>query len=177
MKGACPCGLAMRWWECSFLGYTAWTPIHIYVCIYIYVCMYVYIYIYIILLYEKIQGSVLSLLCSAHLLSVGLGPVVTPGRLKACWTRRSCWHDQMYSCKTSVHARVCCTWHGPSACWTFCSSCWYKCTIHMLNWTTLSCYKTCCIDVANHLCTNWWHVVLHLSSTADVGDWKSFLLN
>ena len=46
----------------------------------------------------------------------------------------------------------------------------------MLNWTTLSCYKTCCIDVANHLCTNWWHVVLHLSSTADVGDCKSWTL-
>ena len=47
----------------------------------------------------------------------------------------------------------------------------------MLDWITLCCYKTCCIDVANHLCTNWWHVVLHLSSTADAGDCKSFLLN
>ena len=47
--------------------------------------------------------------CSARLLSVGLGPVVTPGRLKTCCTRMSCWHDQTYSCITIVHARVCCT--------------------------------------------------------------------
>ena len=47
--------------------------------------------------------------CSARLLSVGLGPVVTPGRLKACWTRMPCWHDQMYNCITVVHTRVCCT--------------------------------------------------------------------
>ena len=45
----------------------------------------------------------------------------------------------------------------------------------MLNWTALSCYKTCCIDVANHLCTNWWHIVLHLSLATDVGDCKSCL--
>ena len=59
--------------------------------------------------HEKIKAACCLCCCSARLLSVGLGPVVTPGRLKTCCTRMSCWHDQMYSCITIVHARVCCT--------------------------------------------------------------------
>ena len=39
-----------------------------------------------------------------------------------------------------------------------------KSAIHMLNWNVLICCKACCINVANHLCTNWWHVVSFASA-------------
>ena len=144
---------------------------------FVYICIYIYISLHYITYHtftSRCKETCCLCCCSSRLLPVGLGPVVTLGSRPV---EPEC-HVGMTTCTVAqlLYTLGCVVLStAPPACWTLCSSRWYKSTNHMLNWSTLSCYKTCCIDVANHLWTNWWHIVLHLSLATDVGDCKSFL--
>ena len=69
--------------------------IYTYICIYIYVYIYIHIYIYIYIhIFKRFKAACCFCCCSARLLSVGLGHVVTPGSRPV----EPEWHVDMTIC-------------------------------------------------------------------------------